>query len=144
MLCHNFLIGKERTCALRTTCVEGVHVSTYVRTTRAVFYLVVCTRGHTCVCVYRCCGGPAWCEGGSESVDVCCPAIAPSLNWQSCILTKHTWFSVHMCTLSQSGSCDIIRTRVLPKHTWFSVHIACVPFSNQKGVTQHHSTCTYV
>ena len=26
MLCHNFLIGKGHTCALRTTCVLGVHV----------------------------------------------------------------------------------------------------------------------
>jgi hypothetical protein len=25
-----------------------------------------------------------WCEGGSESVGVCCPAFAPSLNWLPC------------------------------------------------------------
>jgi hypothetical protein len=44
-----------------------------------------------------------------ESVGVCCPAFAPSLNWLPCILPKHTWFSVHMhmCALFQSGSCDI-------------------------------------
>ncbi len=38
----------------------------------------------------------------SESVGVCCPAFAPSLNWLPCILPKHTWFSVHMCALFQS------------------------------------------
>ncbi len=32
-----------------------------------------------------------------ESVGVCCPAFAPSLNWLPCILPKHAWFSVHMC-----------------------------------------------
>jgi hypothetical protein len=34
-------------------------------------------------------------------------AFAPSLNWLPCILPKHTWFSVHMCALFQSESCDI-------------------------------------
>ncbi len=29
MLCHNFLIGKGHTCALRTTCVLGTYTSTY-------------------------------------------------------------------------------------------------------------------
>ncbi len=31
MLCHNFLIGKGHTCALRTTCVLGVHKCTMAR-----------------------------------------------------------------------------------------------------------------
>jgi hypothetical protein len=48
-----------------------------------------------------------WCEGGSESVGRCCPAFAPSLNWLPCMLPKHTWFSVHVCALFQSESCDI-------------------------------------
>jgi hypothetical protein len=30
-------------------------------------------------------------EGGSESVGVCCPAFAPSLNWLPCILPKHAF-----------------------------------------------------
>jgi hypothetical protein len=29
------------------------------------------------------------------------------LSWLPCILPKHTWFSVHMCALFQSESCDI-------------------------------------
>ncbi len=40
------------------------------------------------------------------------PVYAPSLNWLPCILPKHTWFSVHMCALFQSESCDIISTYV--------------------------------
>ena len=32
MLCHNFLIGRGHTCALRTTCVWRIHVRTRVRT----------------------------------------------------------------------------------------------------------------
>jgi hypothetical protein len=40
-------------------------------------------------------------------IGVCCPAFAHSLNWLPCILPKHTWFSVHMCALFQSESCDI-------------------------------------
>ncbi len=41
------------------------------------------------------------------TVGVCCPVFAPSFNWLPCILPKHTWFSVHMCALFQSESCDI-------------------------------------
>ncbi len=50
-----------------------------------------------------------WCGGGSESVGVCCPAFAPSLNWLPRIPPKHTWFSVQMCALFQSESCDTIQ-----------------------------------
>ncbi len=37
------------------------------------------------------------CEGGSESVGVCCPAFAPSLNWLPCILPKHMVLGAHVC-----------------------------------------------
>ncbi len=46
------------------------------------------TYAYTCTSQSR-----QWCEGGSESVGVSCPAFAPSLNWLPCILPKHTWFS---------------------------------------------------
>jgi hypothetical protein len=39
-------------------------------------------------------------EGGSERVGVYGPSFATSLNWLPCVLPKHTWFSVHMCALS--------------------------------------------
>ncbi len=45
MLCHNFLIGKGHTCALRTTCVLGGYTaaSVYVRTRVRMYVLYTCT-----------------------------------------------------------------------------------------------------
>jgi hypothetical protein len=50
-----------------------------------------------------------------------------TLNWLPCILPKHTWFSVHMCALFQSQSCDItlkVRTyvRTYVRTTWYLYH----------------------
>ncbi len=68
---------------------------------------------------------------GSESVGVCCPAFAPSLNWLPCILPKHTWFSVHMCALFQSESCDI----TLKVRTYSTYHT---------GTSYVHTRCTHL
>jgi hypothetical protein len=53
---------------------------------------------------------------------VCCPAIAPSLNWLPSILPKHTWFSGHMCALFQSESCDItLLVRYVRSIPWYQM-----------------------
>ncbi len=75
--------------------VRYVHV--YVRTYNStyvplVYYHAGKAYTFTMVYVYHWCPSPLrqWCAGGSESVGVCCPAFAPSLNWLPCILPQHT------------------------------------------------------
>jgi hypothetical protein len=90
-----------RTTLVRTYVVRTHVVRTYVRT-----HVPIMVRGAS-----RGTSGdrhpktlrfPHCLNGGSESVGVCCPAFAPSFNWLPCILSKHTWCSVHKCALFQS------------------------------------------
>jgi hypothetical protein len=54
MLCYNFLIGKGRTSALRTTCVVGVRTLA-VRTVHVYYTMVVAIMlYHNVVCTYTC------------------------------------------------------------------------------------------
>jgi hypothetical protein len=51
MLCHNFLIGKGHTCALRTTCglVFCLYVRTHVMYVRTIWYVYVYVRTYVLI-----------------------------------------------------------------------------------------------
>ncbi len=40
-----------------------------------------------------------WCEGGSESVGVCCPALAPTYTYHGTYHGTRVRTMVHMCVL---------------------------------------------
>ncbi len=87
-----------------------------------------------------------WCEGGSESVGVCCPAFAPSLNWLSCFLPKHkctyqvplAW-PRHVTTLVTFRYGNMASVATIKVLQYQYVHHTYVP----RGTDNVMYTCTY-